>query len=54
VLTAYGALLELCQLWIPGRHGQTIDISADFAGASIGVLIASALVRLNQKTATEG
>jgi VanZ family protein len=39
VLTAYGALLELCQLWIPGRHGQTIDIAADFAGASTGVYI---------------
>jgi VanZ family protein len=45
LLTAYGALLELGQLWVPGRHGQLPDVLADFAGASIGVLVASALVR---------
>ena len=42
-LTTYGALLELGQLWVPGRHGQLSDVMADFAGASIGVSIASAL-----------
>lgn len=45
ILTAYGALLELAQLWIPGRHGQSIDIFADFLGAAIGVSVASALAR---------
>jgi VanZ family protein len=49
LLTAYGALLELCQLWVPGRNGQIIDIFADFAGASIGVIAASGLVRLNRQ-----
>jgi hypothetical protein len=32
VLTACGALLELAQLWVPGRNGQLVDIVADFAG----------------------
>jgi VanZ family protein len=50
LLTAYGALLEIGQLWVPGRHGQISDIMADFAGASIGVVVASALVQL-MKTA---
>lgn len=49
LLTAYGALIELCQLWIPGRNGQIIDIFADFAGASVGVIAASVLVRLNRQ-----
>jgi VanZ family protein len=44
LLTAYGALLELGQLWVPGRHAQLSDIGADLAGASIGVMVA--LVRL--------
>jgi VanZ family protein len=48
LLTAYGALLELGQLWVPGRHGQPLDVMADFAGASIGVLVASALVHLRR------
>jgi len=44
LLTAYGALLELGQLWVPGRHGEAIDVLADFIGASIGALIASQVV----------
>jgi VanZ family protein len=44
--TAYGALLELGQLWVPGRNGQLSDIGADLAGASIGVMVASAAMRL--------
>ena len=46
LLTAYGALLELGQLWVPGRHGQLSDIGADLAGASIGVMVALATMRL--------
>jgi VanZ family protein len=48
MLTIYGALIELCQLWVPGRNGQFIDIFADLVGASIGALIASALLRFNR------
>jgi hypothetical protein len=42
LLTSYGALLELGQLWVPGRHGQLSDVGADLAGASIGVMVALA------------
>jgi VanZ family protein len=45
MLTAYGALLEVAQLWVPGRHGQAVDIVADFVGALFGVLVASVLAR---------
>ena len=48
LLTAYGALLELGQLWVPGRHGQLSDIGADLAGASIGVTVALATMRLRR------
>jgi VanZ family protein len=46
LLTGYGALLELGQLWVPGRNGQLSDIGADLAGASIGAMVASAVMRL--------
>ena len=46
LLTSYGALLELGQLWVPGRHGQISDVGADLAGASIGVMVALAAMRL--------
>jgi VanZ family protein len=49
MLTAYGALLELGQLWVPGRNGQIIGIMADFFGASIGVLLAETVVQLFPK-----
>jgi hypothetical protein len=41
LLTAFGALLELGQPWVPGRNGQL-----SLAGASIGVMVASAAMRL--------
>jgi VanZ family protein len=44
LLTAYGALLELGQLFVPGRHGNPSDVVADFAGAAIGAVVASAVV----------
>jgi VanZ family protein len=46
LLTAYGAFLELGQLWIPGRNGNLTDIGADLTGALIGVMAASAALRL--------
>jgi VanZ family protein len=48
LLTAYGALLELGQLWVPGRNGQFSDIGADLAGASIGVMVALVTMRLRR------
>jgi VanZ family protein len=46
LLTAYGALLEVGQLWVPGRHGQLPDVGMDLTGASIGVTVALAAMRL--------
>jgi VanZ family protein len=46
LLTGYGALLEFGQLGVPGRHAQFADIGADVAGASIGVMVALAAMRL--------
>jgi VanZ family protein len=51
VITAYGALLELAQLWVPGRNGQLSDVVADFAGASIGAAVAVLLARRIPKLA---
>jgi VanZ family protein len=46
LLTIFGALLELGQLWVPGRNGKLSDIGADLAGASIGVMVALVAMRL--------
>jgi VanZ family protein len=46
LLTAYGALLELGQLWVPGRHAQLSDVGADLTGASIGMMVALVAMRL--------
>ncbi len=39
VISVYAALDELHQLFIPGRSCDILDWSADFIGASIGILI---------------
>jgi VanZ family protein len=39
-LTAYGAALEFCQIWIPGRNAALADVAADFVGAFIGIAVA--------------
>jgi len=39
VAIVYGVLLELCQLWVPGRDFQWSDILANCAGVVIAVLI---------------
>ena len=44
IIVAYGAVDELSQLPIPGRHGDLWDWLADLCGASLG-LIAYFLVR---------
>ena len=37
-------ILEISQLWVPGRISQTIDFAAGAAGAVVGVLIGRAAV----------
>jgi VanZ family protein len=41
-LTLYAAILEIAQIWVPGRNPTVID----FAASSAGALIGSALVGL--------
>jgi hypothetical protein len=48
LMHGYGALLELGQLWVPGRNVQLSDIGADLAGASIGVMVALVTMRLRR------
>ena len=48
LLTFYGALLELGQLWVPGRNGKLSDIGADLAGASIGMMVALVAMHLRR------
>jgi VanZ family protein len=48
LLTAYGALLEVGQLGVPERHPQLSDVGADFAGASIGMMVALVTMRLRR------
>jgi VanZ family protein len=43
-LTAYGSLLEICQMWIPGRTARLTDVGADLLGALIGVSVGVAFI----------
>jgi VanZ family protein len=44
-LSAYGAALEFCQIWIPGRNAALIDVAADVVGALIGIAAAMTIAR---------
>ena len=39
-LCLYAAILEIAQLWVPGRHPAVIDFAASSAGALIGAALA--------------
>ncbi|KQP41073.1 hypothetical protein ASF49_18735 [Methylobacterium sp. Leaf104] len=45
-LVALGAVLEVGQLWIPGRTAQFIDFAASGSGAVLGALGGTVLARL--------
>ncbi|MBT9491769.1 MAG: VanZ family protein [Paucibacter sp.] len=47
-LLAYGAVIELLQLQIPGRQGEWIDLFADAVGATLGLCAAGALGTLRR------
>ncbi len=40
----YGILMELTQLYVPGRSASIYDIMADLAGVAVGVLIAKVVL----------
>jgi VanZ family protein len=39
-LSAYGGVLEILQIWVPGRCSQFIDFAASSAGAICGTIAA--------------
>lgn len=45
ITTAYGALDEYHQSFVPGRDPSVLDVLADFAGATIAVLLIPRLYR---------
>jgi VanZ family protein len=45
-LLAFGGLIELAQLHIPGRQGDWADLVADAAGITLGLVFACLLRRL--------
>jgi hypothetical protein len=46
VATMFTALVELAQLWIPGRHARLSDFVVDTAGAWLGLAVCAACRRL--------
>jgi VanZ family protein len=50
-LSAYGVVLEVGQLFVPGRNAALIDVAADIMGISIGIgaahLLAQKLPKLH-------
>jgi VanZ family protein len=46
MLTLLAAVLEVLQLWVPGRHPQFIDFASSAAGTCLGMLVAVMVHRL--------
>src|SRR5476651_316411 len=44
-LVCYAGILELGQIYVPGRHPAIADFSASSLGAIVGIVLASALAR---------
>jgi VanZ family protein len=44
-VVAYGALIELLQTQVPGRHGDGTDLAVDAVGAVLGLALAHRLRR---------
>jgi VanZ family protein len=39
LLCGYAALLEIGQIWVPGRHSRFIDFAVSAAGVAAGVVL---------------
>jgi len=50
IASAYGALDEIHQIYVPGRFAELLDWIADFSGAITGVLIVSILIKRSRYT----
>jgi VanZ family protein len=44
-LCLYAGILEILQIWIPGRHSQLIDFAASASGAVSGCLLVTIVIR---------
>ena len=47
---AFTGLIEILQLWAPGRHARISDFVVDALAASLGLLVAAALDRKLRRT----
>lgn len=50
LLTAFGALIELLQLFVPSRMADLQDLLADVVGAALGTFVAWLVVRMLERT----
>jgi len=50
-LIVFAGVIELAQLYAPGRHARMIDFVVDALAACIGVAFAAILMRLRTRTA---
>jgi hypothetical protein len=50
LLVVCAALLEIAQIWVPGRTGQLIDFGASSIGAGSGLLVAAVIDQLVSPT----
>jgi VanZ family protein len=46
-LTAFCALIEIVQLFVPGRHARLLDFATDTIAVCLGVALASAVAMLH-------
>jgi VanZ family protein len=49
-LIVFAAVIELAQLYAPGRHARVIDFAVDALAACAGVAFATILLRLRART----
>jgi VanZ family protein len=50
LLSGFSGILEILQLWIPGRHAQLIDFEVSSLGACLGVLLILIALPLHHRT----
>ncbi len=44
LLTAYAAILEFCQIWVPGRNAGLLDAAAGAIGSFAGCLLVMVII----------
>jgi VanZ family protein len=45
-LPAFAAVIEVAQIWVPGRHARMSDFLVDAAASCVGVVLPYAFVKL--------